>query len=129
MLGSRDGLKATSVIWLIRNPAGRTPDLFVDIFPVTNYYSLCVSDATKMTFQPERMSNRLSSLFCSARAAVFSGLLVSCVLLLSAGAPASAFSLNANPSVSCTHEMTEIPAADSPTAQQAAPAEPQLLAP
>jgi tetratricopeptide (TPR) repeat protein/CHAT domain-containing protein len=82
-----------------------------------------------MNVQPERMSNRRPSfLFYSARAAVFFGLLASSVLLIAAGASASAYPLNADPFVSCTLETCEILAAGLPIAQQAASAEPQLLA-
>ena len=81
-----------------------------------------------MTFQPERMSNRRSFFFCSTRAAIVTGLLALAVLLSSVGAPVNAFSLNADPCLSCMRDAPAPSAANPAAHQQAAPAEPQLLA-
>src|SRR5277367_5086827 len=129
MLGSRDGRKATSVIWQLRNPAGRTPDLPIDILPATYYYSLRMSDATKMSFLPQRMSNRLPSLSLLVRAAAIYGLLAASAALLAAAPSSSACSLNAGASVSCTCATSESGAASEPIIQHPAQAEPQPLVP
>ena len=80
-----------------------------------------------MNVSPERMSNRPSSLFYLVPAAVLFGLLASSSLI-AAGAPASGCSLNAFPSISCTHATREISGANLPIVQQAAASEPQVLA-
>src|SRR5271168_2005454 len=129
MLGSRDGRKATSVIWQLRNPAGRTPDLPIDILPATYYYSLRMFDATKMSFLPERMSNRRPSLSLSVRAAAFYALLAASAALFLGAPTSSACSLNAGTSLSCSQATNESGAASVPILQQPGPAEPQPLVP